>query len=143
MLLPTLALVVALLAQPCCLAYTRSIMFVAAGEGARLCATAPADERDGLVASYVLRRLAAIPNVAAFHVGGEDGWEVSSGLSDDGRHATVTIRGHARLLPLVGAVTAALLPSDGEGAILEVSVSERVRPEWLEGGFDDWVSQWG
>lgn len=143
MLLPTLGLVVALLAQPCCLAYTRALMFVAAGEGARLCATAPADGRDGLVDSYVRRRLAAVPNVAAFHEGGSDGWEVTSELSDDGRQVCLSIKGHVRPLPLVGAAVAAFLPHDEMGAVLEVKVSERVRPDWMEGDFDAWISQWG
>lgn len=143
MLLPTLAFVVALLAQPACLAYTRAIMFAAAGEGARLCATAPADEREGLVSSYVLRRLRAVPDVAAFHEGGEADWEVTSELSEDGKQATITVKGHVKPLPLMGAAVAALFPHDGTGAVLEVRVIERVRPEWLEGGFDEWISQWG
>lgn len=142
LLLPTLGLVLALLIQPCCLAYTRALMLVAAGEGVRLCATASADERERLVDSFVRRRLAAIPDVAVFHEGGADGWEVSSEVSDDGRQATVTVKGHVRPLPLMGAAMAALLPSDGELAVLEVRMSEQVRPGWLEGGFDEWISQW-
>ena len=106
-------------------------------------ATAPADGREELVASYVQRRLAAVPNVAAFHEGGVSDWEVISELSDDGHVATVSVKGHVRPLPLVGAATAALLPHDSEGAVLEVCVCERVRPEWLEGGYGEWISQWG
>ena len=143
MLLPAFSLVIALLAQPCCLAYTRSIMFVAAGEGARLCATAAADERDELVESYVRRRLKAVPDVAVFHEGGADGWEVGCEMSDDGTTAVVTIEGHVKPLPFLGIGVYALVPSDGQGAVLEVRVSERVRPQWLEGNLNEWISQWG
>ena len=143
MLLPTLGLVVALLAQPCCLAYTRSLMYVAAGEGVRVLASAPADDRDALVSEYVLRRLRAVPDVNAFHKGGADDWEIVSELSEDGKEATVRIKGHVRPLPLVGAAVAALYPHDAEGSVLEVEVSERVRPSWLEGSLDDWVDAWG
>ena len=143
MLLPTLGLVVALLVQPCCLAYTRALMFVAAGEGVRVLATAPADEREELVASYVRRRLEAVPDVAAFHEGGAGDWEVTPVLSEDGREASVRIKGHVRPLPLVGAAVAALYPHDDVGSIIEVSVSEPVRPAWLEGSLDEWVSAWG
>ena len=141
-LLPTLFLLVALAVQPCCLAYTRALMYAAAGEGARVLTTAPAAEREELVSSYVLRRLKAVPNVDAFHMGGSDDWRIEAELSDDGKEATVRIRGHARLVPLVGAAAAALYPSDEVGAIVEVTVSERVRPA-LEGSFDEWVSSWG
>ena len=143
MLLPTLGLVVALLAQPCCLAYTRALMYVAAGEGVRVLATAPASEREELVASYVRRRLEAVPDVAAFHAGGSGDWEVTSVLSEDGKEATVHIKGHVQPLPLVGAAVAALYPHDDAGSIIEVNVSELVRPTWLEGSLDEWVSAWG
>ena len=118
-------------------------MFVAAGEGARLCATAPADEREELVFSYVKRRLGAVPNIPVFHDGGDDGWEVKSEFSEDGRRATVTVRGHVKPLPLMGAGVAALFPHDDEGVVLEARVSELVRPEWVKGGIDEWISQWG
>ena len=142
-MLPALGLIVALLVQPCCLAYTRALMLAAAAEGVRVCATAPAAGRDGMVASYVRRRLEAVPDAAVFHEGGADGWEVTSELSDDGRQASLSIKGYVRPLPLVGAALMAMLPSDAKGVFLEVRVTERVRPEWLEGGFDAWVSQWG
>ena len=118
-------------------------MFVAAGEGVRVCATAPAGSREELVASYVRRRLAAVPDIPVFHEGGRDGWEVTSELSEDGRQATVSVKGHVRPLPLLGASLNALLPHDEEGPVLEVRVCGQVRPEWLEGSLDEWISQWG
>ena len=143
MLLPMLGFIVALLAQPGCVAYTRALMLEAAGEGVRVLATAAPDERESLVESYVMRRLAAIPEVPAFHMGGEQDWEIESFISDDGRWAEVCIKGHAQPLPLVGATLMALAPHDEVGAVLEVRVYEKVRPEWLEGSFDEWMWQWG
>ena len=141
-MLPVLGLAVALLLQPCCLAYTRSIMWVAAGEGVRVLAGAKPSEREKLVSEYVLRRLQAVPDVALFHMGGASDWQIETDVSDDGRVAQVSIRGHVTPLPLVGAGVQALYPHDGVGAVLEVRVAERVRPSWLEGGYDEWLEQW-
>ena len=142
-LLPTLGLIVALLAQPACLAYTRALMYVAAGEAARVLATAPEEGRDELVLDYVRRRLKAVPEVSAFHEGGQEDWELTAELSEDGRWAKVNIKGHVRPLPLVGIAVQALYPHDEEGSLLEVNVTEQVRPLWLEGSFNEWISAWG
>ena len=141
-LLPTLGFIVALLTQPACLAYTRALMLEAAGEGVRVLSCAAPDERETLVESYVMRRLAAVPEITAFHVGGEQDWEIESSVSDDGRWAEVCIKGHAQPLPLVGTALMALGPHDEKGAVLEVQVYERIRPDWLEGSFDEWMQQW-
>lgn len=81
LLLPTILLLLALLMQPACLLYTRCVMEGAAVEVARLAATA----REGLdVRPFALRRLAAVPEVSVFHVGGSRGRPAGLGGLDGG-----------------------------------------------------------
>ena len=110
--------------QPACLLYTRCVMEGAAVEVARLAATA----REGLdVRPFALRRIAAVPEVSVFHVGGQQDWEVS---------------GHARPLPLLGGICGLLGESDEKGLVLEARVTASTRPDWLEGSYGDWVGMW-
>ncbi len=140
MLLPVLLLLLGLLLQPACLLYTKAVMAAAAGEGARVAqtATSVAD-----VEAYVRRRLQAVPNVALFHTGGDEGWEVEvAGIGDGGR-VRVAIRAHARPLPLTYAVASAIAGSDGEGVRLEASAERVARPGWVGGDYGDWIGIWG
>ena len=140
LLLPTICVVLALLLQPACLFYTRTVMQHAACLAARAALTTSSGE--AAVREMALRRLAAVPEASPFHVGGRGDWQVSvEGMGGD--RVSVSIRGHARPLPLAGAVLALASGSDGSGVVLEVSVTEELRPEWLEGGYGDWVSMWG
>lgn len=138
-LLPTVMVLLALLLQPACILYTRMVMCSAAASSARVLATLPTSSL-GECEDYVLRRLAAVPEVAPFHVGGRDDWVV--GVGCDGGTATVSIRGHVRLLPLFGVAMSALGAGDSAGTVIEVSVSERVRPKWLGGDYGSWISMW-
>lgn len=132
--------VLAMLLQPACLLYTRSVMRGAAAQTARAAATAgPGDE--GALESYARRRLAAVPDLNIFHEGGDAGWDVTV-RGAGGNEVSVEIVGHARPLPIVGGLAAALGGSDARGIELRASVSERVRPEWLEGDYGDWVGAW-
>ena len=140
LLLPTVCVVLALLLQPACLFYTRTVMQHAACLAARAALTT--SEGEDAVREMALRRLAAVPEIAPFHVGGRQGWQVEVEGMGTGR-VSVSVRGHARPLPLVGAALALASGSDAEGVVLEVSVTEELRPEWLEGRYDDWVSMWG
>ena len=137
-LIPTAMLLLALLVQPVCMAYTRSVMEAAACGAARVLATAQGD--DDLARRYAQRRLAAVPEVSVFHAGGKDDWDVS--VSCSAGTATVEIRGHVRPLPLMDAIARAFVESDASGVVLTVRVEERVRPEWLGGDYDDWTSVW-
>ena len=56
---------------------------------------------------------------------------------------SVEVTGRLRPLPLVGVLAAALGEADGELVVVRVRVTERARPEWLEGSYADWVSMWG
>lgn len=145
LLLPSLMVCMALLTQPVCILYTRCVMQAAAAEACRLMATAPTQvnvvpqtQRD-----YVLRRLAAVPNVDVFHVGGEAGWSIEL----EGGTGEHTARAHiatvVRPLPLIGVLPALLGKSDGAGnVLLEVEVETATRPAWLEGSYGSWASTW-
>lgn len=138
--LPSVMLVLALLLQPVCLSYTRAVMWSAAGECARAAATAYGGNMAACEA-FARRRLEAVPDVPLFHVGGSGDWDVRVAGSDG--HADVTIRGHARPLPLMGALASLASMSDGQGIVLEVSLSEDMRPSWVGGDYDAWQSIWG
>lgn len=140
LLLPTILLLLALLMQPACLLYTRSVMEGAASETARLCATA----REGLdVRPFAVRRLAAVPEVSVFHVGGQDDWEVKAEGPDERGRVTVRIAGHVRPLPLFGGICELLGESDERGIVLRACVTSSSRPDWLEGSYGSWVGIWG
>jgi hypothetical protein len=137
-------LLVALLVEPACLLYTRGVMQAAAAQTARVLATRVegAGGTEEACRRFCLRRLEAVPEVSLFHVGGAEDWQVSLTGAEGSSQVSVEISGHARPLPVLGVVAGAFGESDGEGVVLRVRVSERVRPEWLEGGYGDWVDMW-
>lgn len=139
-LLPTIMIVMVMLLQPVCLLYTRSVMRSAAAQTARVVATAsPGSEQE--CKEYALRRLQAIPNVAIFHEGSPNDWDIQiDGLGET--EVCVEISGSVKPLPVIGGLAVAL-GSYNHGTIqLDVEVTERVRPEWLEGSYEDWVGAW-
>lgn len=140
MLLPTVMLVLGLLIQPVCIAYTRTVMRSAAAEGARLLSTTSSLEN---CRSFVLRRLGAVPEVSLFHVGGDGDWQVEMTAAGEGRVASVSITGHVRPLPVLGVLSGALAERDDQGIVLNETVEERLRPDWLEGSYGSWVGVWG
>lgn len=143
-LLPVAMLLLAMLLQPAFVLYTRAVMQQAAAEGVRVLATR---EPGGFVSeeacrSYVLRRLASVPNAPAFHVGGDDGWEI--GLAGDASSGVaVEVVGRVRPLPVVGVVASAFGETDGDDVVLRVRATGGARPGWLEGGYEEWTSVWG
>lgn len=141
LLLPVALALVALLVQPACVLYTRSVMASTAHELCRLVATARCGE--GEVRDYALRRLAAVPEVALFHEGGPDAWEVSTEGPDERGVVEVSIEGRVRPLPLLGALVAPLGESDGEGVVVRVGATSRTRADWVEGSYDAWIEMWG
>lgn len=141
LLIPTVMVVLALLLQPACLLYTRSVMGAAAAEGVRVMATGVGGSE--ACESYVLRRLEAVPPVSIFHSGGMDDWVVSASGPDENGRASVEVVGHVKPLPLFGTVVSALAASDDEGVVLRVRVEESVRSSWVGGDYGDWVGIWG
>lgn len=138
-MLPTLMVLMALLTQPVCMAYTRMVMAHAAFETLRVLATTR-DERDAR--AYALRRLRAVPEASLFHVGGERDWDVGVARADEGRMATVDISGHVRPLPFFGFLASAMGEHDATGVVLRVSAQSAVRPSWVGGDYEDWQEMW-
>lgn len=143
-LLPSFLIVLLLMLQPICLLYTTSVMESAASQAARLLITG---ERvgDDAVQAFIMRRLAAVPNVSIFHEGGPLSWEVEleRPLGGDGG-VGVSIRGAVRPLPVLGAFAGAFGETNARGDVrLHVEVAYDGRPSWLEGSYEDWVSTWG
>lgn len=138
-LLPTLMLLLGLLMQPACLLYTRTVMHGAAAEAVRVLATSPGADED--CRDFVLRRLKAVPEVPLFHVGGRSDWDIS--FEKGSASVTVSITGHLRPLPLLGISARLLGTEDAVGIRVEVRVTERTRPGWLEGDYGSWVGMWG
>ncbi len=137
-LIPSVFFVLALLAQPACLLYTRSVMSGAAADAARLAATS---SDTGAVEAFVRRRLRAVPEVGVFHEGGEEDWSVSIEGAGGGT-ARVKVSGHARPLPLMAAISGALLGADGSGVVLEAESEVDARAGWVEGSYAAWVGVW-
>ena len=129
-LLPVAMVVLALLLQPAMLLYTRAVMSGAAAEGARLATTATQDEMGSLVDGYVRRRLKAVPDIACFHAGGADAWEVEA--ESDGARVRVSVRGHARPLPLVGVTAGLVGQMDGGDVLLSAEVEKQKQVELNE-----------
>ena len=143
LLLPVLLATCAFLMQPACLLYTRTVMQSAAAEATRVLATATGDAvTEDAVRAFVLRRLRAVPDLEIFHEGGAQGWEVELEGGEGQADASVRVTGTVRPLPLLGGITRVLAPAEGGSLRLEVHVEAHVRPDWLEGSYDDWVKMW-
>ena len=140
-LLPVVLTLLAFLAQPACVLYTRTVMAATAGELARLAVTFRGGE--GEARDYALRRLGAVPDLSIFHEGGASDWEVTLDGPDEEGRVEVTLEGDVRPLPLFGALVAAL--GTGEGGLVElrVTTSGDLRADWLKGGYGDWIEMWG
>lgn len=140
-LLPVALTLVALLVQPVCVLYTRSMMASTAGELARLAATTRGDEED--LRDFALRRLEAVPEVSIFHTGGADAWDVEVDGPDEEGVVTVALAGRVRPLPLLGVLATALGEVEGDEVVLRVETSASVRASWIGGGYEDWIGIWG
>ena len=141
LLVPVVLALVALLAQPACVLYTRSVMAATAGELCRLVATSRGEPEEAR--AYALRRLAAVPSVTLFHEGGAGAWEVGVEGPDEKGVVTVAIAGRVRPLPLLGALVAPLGEASGDGVVLRVEATLESRSEWVKGDYDEWVRMWG
>lgn len=139
-LIPLILGLFLLLLQPVCIYYTRTVMQQTAAELARVVATGTAEQID--YRAYALRRLSGIPKLDIFHVGGDEGWEVSWVGTHAAKHAYVEISGRIKLLPLLGAFAALVTPIENGCLLLTVRVSTTSRPEWIEGDYDDWINAW-
>ncbi|MBQ9059055.1 MAG: pilus assembly protein [Atopobiaceae bacterium] len=143
-MLPIFMLLLAMLLQPVCLLYTRSVMESAAAEGLRVLTTAQSSESSTHAACerYVLRRLDWIPKLPLFHVGGSADWAIELEGGQTENHARISISGHVRQLPLMNAVLSSWIAHDDRGLVLSVEVQREVRPQWLEGDYASWQKVW-
>lgn len=141
LLVPVLLTVMALLAQPACVLYTRAVMAATAGEVARLASTSRGDEND--LRAFALRRLAAVPDVPLFHEGGPAAWDVEVTGPDGSGTVSVSISGRVRPLPLLGALVSVLGTGRGGSIELRVETSGAVRAKWVGGEYADWIEMWG
>lgn len=140
-LLPSLLFIIGLMAQPICIFYTRTVMNAAASEAARLVLTQSNQVSKDDIDAFILRRLQAVPPLAIFHEGGDEGWQIALGESD--QLIEITLTSKIKPLPLFGVFSIALTgATDGVGTIV-VHVAEPLRPRWLSGSYEDWVGQWG
>lgn len=137
LLLPTLLIIIALLVEPICLLYTKSIMNAACSEGLRVAATSSDTQ---LIESYIRRRLKAVPEVPLFHIGGEHDWSID--IDCNSKTAKIDLKGHASPLPPIGWCLSLIGQTDGRGIVLQSSLSMQTRPEWIEGSYDDWITFW-
>ena len=144
LLLPAMLAMVILLVQPICLLYTHTVMQQAAAEAVRLMATRPdSTQLDFSYRAYVLRRLAAVPDVPIFHVGSSQGWDIQLEGSSSSHRASAGIATSVALIPPANLLAAALGEVDAAGnLVLRVEVSAQTRPDWLEGGYGDWSQGW-
>lgn len=143
-LLPVFLILLLLMLQPVCLLYTRSIMESTAAETARLMTTMGSGDEDAC-RSFALRRLAAIPDLEIFHVGGPLAWDIElEGVPDADGGVRVSIEGNVHPLPILGAFAGAVGEVDARGDVrLRAAVSYAARPEWLEGDYASWIAAWG
>lgn len=141
LLLPTALVLVALLVQPACLLYTRSVMASAAAELVRVATTARCSDEE--LRGYALRRLASVPDVAMFHEGGPESWEVEVEGPDPVGRVLVRIEGRVRPLPLLGVLASSLGEVSGDDVIVRVEASGDVRADWVGGEYGEWIGIWG
>lgn len=148
-LIPLLFLLLLMLIQPGILLYNRIVMQNAATEGLRLLSTRAdigsysAQKYEG----YVERRLASIPAIDIFHVGGTgDTWDIELTGADASDEVSIRITNTLKPLPLLdfGAVLLRLTDTNGY-LVQEVEVSGPTQPDWVWSGGgspSEWAAQW-
>lgn len=140
LVLPVVCFLLALLVQPICVFYTRSVMQDAAQQACRILATKGSVTSFDEVSAYVMRRLNAIPNVSLFRNSEEDAIQVSFD-GTDALQAAVEIKVALTPLPLLGAIVQPFCNSD-QGCVVNVCAQQQVRPSWIEGDYHDWIQAW-
>ncbi len=141
--LPIVFALLGLLLQPAVLLYDRCVMRSAAAEACRLVATQSCSE--DAVKAFVLRRLAAVPQLDLFHTAGCD-WDVRAEGGGAASAATIRIEGHVRTLPLLGISASTMTSAAGDGcALLSCEATSSLYPAWAaQAGVDvqECVAQW-
>lgn len=137
LLFPVLLMVIALLIEPVCLLYTKTVMDGACAEGLRVATTSSDTE---LIESYIKRRLKAIPEVPLFHRGGDGDWNISIDKKEN--DVSIEITGHVASMPPIGWCLFLVGQTDDQGIVLKSSLSAGTYPDWIEGSYADWIGFW-
>lgn len=140
-LVPVFLTVLLLSLQPACMLYTRTVMESAAAETARVAALWEGAPDDEAVVAFAQRRLAAVPDLAIFHEGGPLAWDIDVERTE--KTVAVSVSGALRPLPVIGAFARFGGNTDAYGNLrLSARAEIAYRPEWVEGGYDDWIALW-
>ncbi len=140
-LVPVFLTVLLLSLQPACMLYTRTVMESAAAETARVAALWEGAPDDEAVVAFAQRRLAAVPDLAIFHEGGPLAWDIDVERTE--KTVAVSVSGALRPLPVIGAFARFGGNTDAYGNLrLSARTEIAYRPEWVEGGYDDWIALW-
>ena len=135
MCIPVLFVVLCVLLQPGIVLYDRMVMNAAAAEGCRMLATrsSQAGFDDERCIAAIKRHLGSVPPVDVFHVHEPDcTWHVRLEGDENSEQVSVAISTKVRMLPLVGAVSAAVGLAGPDGCIdLEVTCSQATQPGWV------------
>ena len=128
LLFPVILMIIALLVEPICILYTKTVMDGACAEGLRVATTSSDTE---LIESYIKRRLKAIPEIPLFHKGGDEDWNIS-----------IDKKENDVLMPPIGWCLFLAGQTDDQGIILKSSLSASTYPDWIEGSYADWIAFW-
>lgn len=141
---PLLCAVFALFLQPAFLLFDQIVMTSAASELCRVLETHAAT--DAQVQAYAQRRLAAVPQVSAFHVGGAQGWTLACEGGELDGEVQVTLSHEVKPLPLLGIGAVAIANMQQNGNVRqEVTAKASLAPGWAassQGGPADWIGGW-
>ena len=133
--IPVLFVVLCMLLQPAILLYDRMVMNAAASEGCRLLATASAASGldEARCIAIVKRHLGSVPPVDIFHVHEPScSWQVQVEGDESSLQTKVSISTKVRMLPLLGAASAAVGLADAEGCVtVHVECEQATQPAWV------------
>lgn len=143
--IPAFMLVVGLMVQPCLIVYSKIAMRSAAAEACRVYAhqsdvgTGPYSQ--DRFSEFVQNKLAGVPFVDIFHIGGRQGWEIA--FTSEGDRTQVTISHEVKPLPLLG-IGVNLLGDSGAhgGVVITTTTSSTLKPSWVKGTYHEWISSW-
>ena len=137
LLFPVILMIIALLVEPVCILYTKTVMDGACAEGLRVATTSSDTE---LIESYIKRRLKAVPEIPLFHKDGDEDWNIS--IDKKEKDVLIEITGHVAAMPPIGWCLFLAGQTDDQGIVLRSSLSANTYPDWIEGSYADWITFW-
>ncbi len=137
LLFPVILMIIALLVEPVCILYTKTVMDGACAEGLRVATTSSDTE---LIESYIKRRLKAIPEIHLIHKRGDDHSKISIDKKEN--YGLIEITCHVAAMPPIGWCLFLAGQTDNQGIVLHSSLSASTYPDWIEGSYADWIAFW-